>query len=241
MSYKYSHRWEKFANDYDKNISSKFESRIYKIEENILTNIFHRYWSKDSQILDFACWTWRITSFIKSQYPNIVGYDISDEMLMVANKKYKNISFYKKDILNERIIDKFDIITSFRFFLNAEYDLKKDILLSLYNLLDKNGIIIFNIHMNKLSIAFLLTRIKYLLWLTNIKQKWMSYMDVQKLLEETWYKIDYSIGYSFLLWNPLLVFLPSPILYYIDNILSKISILKIFSKDIIFVIKKKND
>lgn len=47
-------------------------------------------------------------------------------MLNVA-KKHPQLQFYEKDITKDTSVDveKFDCIISFRFFLNAEYELKK--------------------------------------------------------------------------------------------------------------------
>lgn len=240
MSYKDSHKWKDFAENYDKSICNKFESRIYQIENEILLEYIKKFFKDQNiNIMDFACGTWRITSLLFSEYKNIAWYDISENMLNIAKNKYPQIKFYKKDIADTitENIEKFDCITSFRFFLNAEYELKKDILLSLKKYLKKNGIIIFNIHMNKYSIPFWLSKMKYALWLTKIEQNWMSYSEVKKMLAETGFKIIDAKWYSFFLWNPLLTCLPFWFLYFLDSLLSKIKFLKYLSKDIIYIVK----
>lgn len=240
MSYKDSHKGKEFAKSYDQNISNKFESRIYQIENEILLKYINHFFSdKDIDIMDFACGTWRITSLIFSEYKNVVGYDISVDMLNIAQKRHPKIQFYEKDIMKDVWINtkKFDCITSFRFFLNAEYDLKKNILLHLKKYLKNDWMIIFNIHMNKYSIPFLLSKMKYILWLTKIKQNWMSYAEVKKLVEENGFKIIDAKWYSFFLWNPLLTCLPFWLLKPLDSLLSKIGFLKYVSKDIIYIVK----
>lgn len=240
MSYKNSHIWKEFAQQYDHNIANKFESRIYRIENQILLdNLQHFLKNKYPAIMDFACGTGRITALLASHYHHIVWYDISEDMLQVAKTKYPQLTFQKKDITKDISQDilKFDCITSFRFFLNAEYQLKKDILEHFRKYLKKDGIVIFNIHMNTFSPAFILTRLKYILWLTKIKQNGMSYREVKDLLKDTGFKILKANWYSFLLGNPLLTFLPFALLRYIDSLLAEVEFLKFFSKDILYVCK----
>ena len=242
MSYKYSHIGKNFAKNYDTNIWNNFESRISNVENEILMSYLKRYITeKNAAILDFACGTWRITSFIASQYENITGYDVSEDMLAIARWKNPGIKFLKKDILVENVDMKFDLITSFRFFLNEEYPLKVSVLLALKEYLLPDGVLIFNIHMNSWSLAFFLTRCKHLLGLNPIRQNGMSYFDTKAMLRKCGYLLIESRWYSFLLWNPLLKFLPFSFLRSIDLFLSKIPFLKFFSKDIIYVCKKLND
>lgn len=240
-SYKDSHKWEQFARNYDVSISNKFESRIYKVENIIFYDFLKKYVDEEDKILDFACWTWRITSFIKKYYKNVVWYDISDDMLNIAKEKYPDIEFYNVDIQSENVSESFDIITAFRFFLNAEYSLKKDILNRFRCVLTWKSIVIFNIHMNSWCFTYFLSWIKRKLGFTKIIQNWMSYNDVDKLVKECWYKIIDSKWYSFLLWNPLLNWIPFNVLKKIDLWLSKSKFCKYFSKDIIYVIKKNNE
>ena len=82
---------------------------------------------------------------------------------------------------------KFDLITSFRFFLNAEYPLKVSVLLALKEYLLPDGVLIFNIHMNSWSLAFFLTRCKHLLGLNPIRQNGMSYFDTKAMLRKCGY------------------------------------------------------
>lgn len=242
MSYKDSHKWVDFASNYDRNISGKFEDRIYQIEYLILTEVLNQLFvNKDISVMDFACGTGRVTGIISKVYPNTMGFDISEDMLAVARQKYPQLKFLKKDITNDDMDKRFDLITAFRFFLNAEYELKELILSKFNDLLQNDGYIVFNIHMNNPSILFILSRIKYLLWLTKIKQNGMSYTEVKKLAEKCGFHIVYSRWYSFLLGNPLLTFLPFGLLKSIDLVLSKIPVLRFFSKDLIYVLKKSNE
>ena len=236
-SYKDSHKSIDIAKNYDKVVNNKFEHRIYQVENIILKEYLDKYLNKKSKILDFACWTWRITSFLKKYFDDITWFDISENMLSVAREKYPDIEFRNVDLWTDKIDEKFDGIIAFRFFLNAETPLKEYILENFKSILNLNWTIIFNIHMNSRSIAFFLTRMKHMLWLNPLKQNWISYNKMKKIVENHGYKVVESKWYSFFLWNPLLTRIPYNWLKSIDLFLSKFSFLKYFSKDLIYVIK----
>ena len=238
VSYRESHTAEDTAKNYDKAIGSKFESRIYMIEDILFWKLLNKYAKKDSKILDFACWTGRKTSFLKEHYEDVRWFDISDAMLSVARQKYQNIDFYKVDLWKDKVDEKFDLITAFRFFLNAEDSLKKYILKNMRDILKDSWYIIFNIHYNKYSLACLLQRITYYLWMDKHKQNVVSYWQMEKILEECWYEIKESIWYSHLLGWSILRWLPFNFLKDIDLFLMKIDCIKYFAKDIMFVVKK---
>lgn len=55
------------------------------------------------------------------------------------------------DITTEPLEETFDVITAFRFFLNAEEDLKREAPFALHNHLNEGGSLVCNIHMNATS------------------------------------------------------------------------------------------
>lgn len=156
-SYTESHKKKDIGKNYDKCMYSKdtWSNRIWQIEKHILSKIL--LGKENSKIMDFATGTGRIPKFLeKIGFQNITGIDSSKSMLKPARKKLKKTNLLCLDITNEKDYskireEKFDIILSFRFFLNIENRLK-DIILSRLNELTKdNGIFIFNIHANKYS------------------------------------------------------------------------------------------
>lgn len=75
---------------------------------------------KNSKILDFGCGIGHLYSFLKKKIKfkgEYVGYDISNEMINFAKKKYKNIRFENKNILLSRINERFDYI-----FINGTFN-----------------------------------------------------------------------------------------------------------------------
>ena len=64
-------------------------------------------------MLDFGCGIGYLYSYLKKKIKfngEYVGYDISNEMINFANKKYKNVRFENKDILLDKINERFDYV-----------------------------------------------------------------------------------------------------------------------------------
>jgi len=132
--------------------------RENKILNRILPELVERYQLR--RYLDFACGTGRITSIFEKYLPDSMGVDISENMVSVAKEKCNKTTFVIKDITNEALeTEPFDLISSFRFFGNAQDDLRAAVLKKLNSLLKKDGILIVNNHRNPSSV---------LCWLSNL-------------------------------------------------------------------------
>jgi ubiquinone/menaquinone biosynthesis C-methylase UbiE len=109
---------------------------------------------KGLSVLDFACGTGRITGILKNYFERIVGVDISPDMLEQARKALPDIEFVNADLTEGNIaIGKFDLITAFRFFLNAQPMLRKQALEVFTKNLNPGGYLILNNHLRAASIA----------------------------------------------------------------------------------------
>ena len=71
-------------------------------------------------------------------------------MLEEAQRKLKRTEIIQADITKEDIFAgrEFNLITAFRFFLNAEENLRKDALNTITSLLSEDGYFVFNNHRN---------------------------------------------------------------------------------------------
>ena len=68
---------------------------------------------KNSKILDFGCGTGYLYSYLKKKIKfngEYVGYDISNEMIDFAKKKYKKARFENKNIFKDKINERFDYV-----------------------------------------------------------------------------------------------------------------------------------
>jgi len=124
---------------------------MWELEKIALQDIVTRLCPRN--ILDFACGTGRITSFIDANFPTakVHGIDISETMLDIARNQRiradykvmdaeKAISFYGEN--------HFDVILAFRFFANADPALRKSVGTSLCRLLSEDGSLVINNHRN---------------------------------------------------------------------------------------------
>jgi ubiquinone/menaquinone biosynthesis C-methylase UbiE len=84
-------------------------------------------------------------------FDDVVGVDISEEMLSVAKQRLPDVRLIRQDVTETPLSTKFDVITSFRFFLNAEDGLRKQVLDSIGKMLHDNGHLVANVHINKYS------------------------------------------------------------------------------------------
>ena len=115
----YDKIFQKISMEYDKNFVKygnspksvgQLDIRTLEKRLSILTEVGVL---KNSKVLDFGCGIGYLYSYLKKKIKfngEYVGYDISNEMINFANKKYKNVRFENKDILSERINERFDYV-----------------------------------------------------------------------------------------------------------------------------------
>lgn len=238
-SYKYSHVGKDVGEEYDVYLDNKFERFIFDLEKKILPRILRKYFPKKArQGLDFACGTGRITSIIQEHTVSCVGLDISADMLRSARRKYPQIKFVQADIQKKNPFKKkFDLITAWRFVLNAEDDLRKDILRRLNKMLDRDGYFIFNVHENRHSVIGFQFFLRALLGEKRIPRT-MSIGDVKKLAKETGFEIVEIIPLAHVPGRLDTILMPLKLLDRVERFLSRTGIFRRFAKDLVFVCKK---
>lgn len=153
--YTSSHKTEGKGIFYDEHYKNDpWRKFLWSREKLALSDILNVYFqNRDINLLDFACGTGRVAGFLESRVATSVGVDVSDSMLEIAKKKLTKTEIIKADITKEKVLAgrKFNLITAFRFFLNAEPELRKAALKSLVPLLEKDGYFVFNNHRNATS------------------------------------------------------------------------------------------
>jgi SAM-dependent methyltransferase len=103
--------------------------------------------------IDFACGTGRVTTCVAETFPTVEGIDVSDEMLARARERYPEITFTNVDVTRHEIRRQVDVITAFRFFLNAEDQLRAAVLDALYKMLRPQGVLIASFQWSERSPA----------------------------------------------------------------------------------------
>ncbi len=192
MSYRNSH--VKKGKDYDDFIKNQpFDAYMASVEAELLTKIITtNYKESVPRYLDFASGTGRIIELLEKYAKKSISIDISKEMQEQAKKKCKVTEFICADITQENIsIEPVDLITAFRFFGNAENNLRMSVLKLLNTYLKENGMLVINNHRNPLAIKNILHRIT-----GGNRDLDLSYFKLRSLLEQCGFKIikTYAIG-----------------------------------------------
>jgi len=107
------------------------------------------------RLLDFACGTGRVLSFVENLAEESIGIDISAEMLRLAAAKCRKSTLIEGNLAENLslVTGPFDVITMFRFILNAGPELSVAILRILHPmLLASHGRLICNVHGNSRSL-----------------------------------------------------------------------------------------
>lgn len=201
-TYSRSHIGEGRGELYDKKMFSEhtYSYAVWQLEKIILDKIIDK--ERRDSFLDFACGTGRVAEHLEGKFEESFGLDISADMVIAAQSKLKKTRLLVKDVTKDDInflANKFDVITSFRFFLNAEQDLKIKVLNSLGRLINDNGCIIFNIHQHIRSLDYLIEKARNIFnYKYNNTCNWMSKGDINEMLKNSGFKIVGIYSYTFL-------------------------------------------
>lgn len=175
-----------------------------EIEAPLLREIFARLAARGaSRSLDFACGTGRILELHEEAFDDIVGVDISPEMLAFARGRYPEIRFVEADLTQtgatESVSDR-QVCTAFRFFLNAEPSLRAEVLDVLRKCLVKDGVLVANFHGNPASLVGLVYPVRNRLAGSEIN-KLMREDEAAALLEAHGFVVEEVHCYG--LWPPV--------------------------------------
>lgn len=124
---------------------------LWQMERAALNQAVRRYFPVQAPShLDFACGTGRVLAHLQPLVASSTGVDISDSMLEVARQSSPDSEIIVGDLTREDLLPgrTFDLITAFRFFPNAQPELRSQVMEKLSDMLTPRGIIIFNNHLN---------------------------------------------------------------------------------------------
>jgi ubiquinone/menaquinone biosynthesis C-methylase UbiE len=148
-SYRMSHQAAEARIAYDRTFEVGYYAGLWrKIEQPLLESILRPLGGPERTSLDFACGTGRITKVAARFFGSVVGVDVSEAMLSNASVP-ENVTLICADITRTPLERQFNVITAFRFFLNAEDNLRRDALRTIYRHLHEDGVLVCNIQLNK--------------------------------------------------------------------------------------------
>ena len=148
---------ESWARDYDAKLFApgSFDAAIWESERRLLDRIVLEHVPRRQSYLDFACGTGRVLSHLERSFATSVGLDISATMLGVARERVRTARLVEGDATCDPSVlggRRFDFISAFRFFLNAQPSLRDAAMSFLASALrDDDSRLLFNVHGNRFS------------------------------------------------------------------------------------------
>ena len=160
LNYTTSHynKGENYHEKFEKFIGRKI---IWNLEKKIIGEFIKN--KKITNHLDFAAGTGRIAEFLQNDVSTQCLLDSSEKMLSHAKKilNLNQTTFIDKDFTKIELKKKFDLITAFRFFPNAEILLRDKAMKFISEHLNEDGILIMNNHYNFWSIPLFISRLTF--------------------------------------------------------------------------------
>jgi len=139
--------------------AGSYASAIWDLQRPVVEQMLRdtrRKYSGPLRLLDFACGTGRVLTALEPLVTSAMGVDISARMAGVARTKSRSAEVRVGDILTQPELlpgHKFEVISCFRFLLNAEPDLRLRVLRRLREVLSEpDGRLLVNVHGNARSL-----------------------------------------------------------------------------------------
>ncbi len=239
--YKRSHMEERIARQYEEVVyrAGSYDDMLWQWEQGILWRELD--WLKKEipnvSMLDFAAGTGRILAFLEDKVGLAVGIDNAEAMLARARACVKKAELICADITESDVLigKQFDYITAFRFFLNAEPDLRDAAFQALVpKLRDERSVFIFNIHGNLWS-----HRLFSKLWyrMRGRRLNTMTVRQVRQLVRRHGLEVVRWCGFGV---KPKIFYriFGARFMFAIDSLLAQIPWMKYISYNLIFVCRR---
>jgi SAM-dependent methyltransferase len=234
---RYTDRHKGRGSEYHETFSpdvSPYRAMVWRLEQRVLEQVLRDHLhSGEISHLDFACGTGRILEFFSGRVSSTTGVDVSPSMMEVARKVVPDAELIEADLTQQDVLGErsFDLITAFRFFPNAEPELRQAIFKVLARHLAPEGVLVFNNHKNRNSLRRRLARLRRPGVLTGT----MTHAEVEVLLSEAGLRILQIIPLATLPMYEKLVLLPISIAEPLERTMSGWSALAGLAQDIIYV------
>ena len=239
--YRQSHLADGKGESYSKGFWQNPHRRmIWQMEQEVLGKILkHFCQDRDIRHLDFACGTGRILEYMENyQVVSSVGVDVSPSMLKVARQRVKHARIIEADVTRTDVLGdrNFDLITAFRFFPNAQPQLRMESMQVLTKHLDVGGRIIFNNHINHSSALYRLRRL-----LRRHGNGGMSQTNVDDVVTSAGLIIEEVHHIGVIPSTERHLVLPSKVLGVMERALSHCTMLRGLAQNLVFVCKRQRD
>jgi len=199
--YRASHLGRGKALDYDRDFWSPNSAKgmDWALEQRLLDLIFARHlFPPPARAVDFACGTGRILAYLENHVLDTTGVDVSPDMLAIARERCRHSRLIEQDVTVAKPTEldgSVQLVTAFRFFLNAEPALRRDALGWIRSVLTPDGHLVANFHLNPRSLRGSYLRMR---WAGRRLHPMLSPAEVERLLTEAGFDIVARYGYEFL-------------------------------------------
>jgi len=209
---------------------------MWELEKGILDKILSSCTRlDDKKYLDFACGTGRIVGYVGRRFSCAIGMDISASMLEVAMKQSPFATFVQGDITCDDLLDqeRFDVITAFRFFPNAEPALRANVMERLARRLKPGGRLIINNHKNEGSLLLRVARI-----FGKGDPNNMTSLEMEELISSCHLTIESRYPIGILNWTDTLTVRPRSLAVRLERALTRVTTLNSLAQNVVFVCVK---
>lgn len=197
--YRNSHTAPGYGEEYeDAYAASTFYGQLWETIEKPLVakTLGELAMSGAKTCIDFACGTGRILSVTNEIFAEALGVDISASMLSQASKNVPRAELIEADITRQPLGRKFDVGTAFRFFRNAQPELRVQALEALADHIRPGGHLVVNTHGNPIAPAIAALKLKASV-AGGIANS-LSESDLSNLLQSSGFVVETSTPYSLL-------------------------------------------
>ena len=234
---RYTDRHKGRGSEYHETFSPEvnpYRAMVWRLEQRALDQIVRNHLHPGAiSHLDFACGTGRVLEYLSSRVSSTTGVDVSRSMMEVARKGVPQAELIEADLSQQDVLGdrSFDLITAFRFFPNAEPELRQAVFQVLARHLAPKGILVFNNHKNRNSLRRRIARLRRPGVLTGT----MTHAEVEPLLAGAGLRILQMIPLATLPMYEKLVLVPLSLAEPLERWMSGRARLVGLAQDIIYV------
>jgi predicted TPR repeat methyltransferase len=240
-SVRYTDRHKARGREYHDSFSpdvNPYRAMLWRLEQRVLDGVMRDHLRPgEFKHLDFACGTGRILAHFSGHSASATGVDVSASMMEVARRVAPTAELIEADLTQSDALGTrtFDLITAFRFFPNAEPELRRAVVGVLARHLTPDGVLVFNNHKNRNSLR---RRISRLLG-REVARGTMTHAEAERLITEAGLRILDLTPLATLPVSENHPLVPAGLVEPIERRLSTIRALAPVAQDIIYVCARR--
>jgi len=212
---------------------------VWEREKPYLDELIDRRLSGTAiRYLDLACGTGRIIGHVEQRVAESTGVDISGPMLEIAARNVTRSALIQGDPTRDRelVTGPFDLVTSFRLLLNAQPELREDVLAFTSDILADDGIFVVDVHGNSTSLRVVGPLRNRLLRRERIHQ--LSVLQVRRMLRRHGLEVVEMRGFG-LVTPKLFRTLGRARAERIEALVQRLDVLRYLCVNLVFVARKR--